>query len=328
MTDENNGDFHVYESLEAARQGLNAPATSAGSVVTIGNFDGVHRGHQAIFSRVRALADARQEKAVALSFSPHPVRHFRPDLPPFRLTTDAQKAALVRRYGLDALVLLPFNAEFAALSPEEFVQQVLRDGLGASYVVVGEGFAFGKGRAGNTETLKELGGREDIKVEIAQVIAAEQAPVSSTRVRDSLKAGDVQRAEELLGRPFQLSGVVVHGDQRGRELGFPTANIDSPNPLLPAHGIYITRLYTPNYGPLESLTSIGTRPTFSGEDVRVETFVLAGQVEPAWIDLYDQEVELDFLAHIRPEEAFDTAESLVEKMHEDVAKARAYFARD
>jgi riboflavin kinase/FMN adenylyltransferase len=318
-------EFRVFHSLADVAGQLKNP------VVTIGNFDGVHRGHQAIFARVRELADERADndgaEAVALSFSPHPVRFFRPDIPPFQLTTDEQKARLMERYGLDAVVLLPFNAALAGLSPQQFVQQVLRDGLNARFVVVGQGFVFGKGRSGGTEDLKALGAAEGIGVEIAGNVGSGEDAISSTRVRKALSRGDLAEIARLLGRPYRIGGAVVSGDKRGRELGFPTANIDSPNPLLPPNGIYVSRLHVPRLGSLRSLTSVGTRPTFSGEDVRVETFVLAGEAEVSELDLYDEQVELDFLEFLRPEEKFDSADALIARMHADVAEALEYFER-
>lgn len=309
----------TYHSLLEASAHLRAP------VVTIGNFDGVHRGHQAVFARVRELADARQSEAVALSFTPHPVRYFRPELPPFRLSTDAQKAKFMGRYGLDALVLLPFNAALANLSPVEFVQQVLRDGLHACRVVVGEGFAFGKGRAGRTEDLIALCAQANIEVEIAENIRIDHADISSTRVRQALEGGDIAEVTRMLGRPYEIEGTVIKGDQRGRDLGFPTANIDSANPLLPPNGIYISELAVERLGSLRALTSIGTRPTFDGKDVRVETFVLDGQADPAALNLYDESVKLSFRKFLRAELKFDSVDALVAQMHEDVVQAVEYF---
>jgi len=309
----------TYHSLLEASAHLRAP------VVTIGNFDGAHRGHQAVFARVRELANARQSEAVALSFTPHPVRYFRPELPPFRLSTDAQKAELMGRYGLDALVLLPFNAALAHLSPKEFVQQVLRDGLHACRVVVGEGFAFGKGRAGRTEELIELCAHENIEVEIAQNIRIDHTEISSTRVRKALESADLAEVTRMLGRPYEIEGTVVRGDQRGRDLGFPTANIDSLNPLLPPNGIYISELTVERLGTLRSLTSIGTRPTFNGKDVRVETFVLDGQAEKSELELYGKSVKLSFRKFLRSEVEFESVEALVAQMHDDVAQAMKYY---
>lgn len=311
--------IQIFKNLADASAHLKAP------VVTIGNFDGAHRGHQAVFERVRALADARETEAVALTFTPHPVRFFRPEMPPFRLTTDTQKAQLMGRYGLDAVVLLPFDQALAGLTPKEFVQTVLRDGLHACRVVVGEGFAFGKGRAGRTDDLIKLCALENIEVEIATDIELGDAEISSTRVRKALAAADIADVTRMLGRPYQIEGTVVTGDQRGRDLGFPTANIDSPNPLLPANGIYITELTVERLGKLRSLTSIGTRPTFNGEDVRVETFVLAGEADPTDLDLYGELVQLDFIKHLRSEAKFDSAEALVEQMNDDVIQALAYY---
>jgi riboflavin kinase/FMN adenylyltransferase len=199
----------VFRSLEEASEALERP------VVTIGNFDGAHIGHQAIFERVRQLADERDVAAVALTFSPHPVRHFRPNMPAFRLTTDEQKLSLLEQYGLDATVVLPFDDSVAGLTPEDFVEQVLTDGLDASYVVVGENFAFGKGRAGSTDDLRRLCADRGIDTEIASHVELDGDVVSSTRVRNELEQAHVDELVRLLGRPYRIVGEVVEGEQRG-----------------------------------------------------------------------------------------------------------------
>jgi riboflavin kinase/FMN adenylyltransferase len=309
----------VFRTLEEASEALERP------VVTIGNFDGAHIGHQAIFERVRQLADERDVAAVALTFSPHPVRHFRPDLPAFRLTTDEQKLSLLGQYGLDGVVVLDFDEDIASLTPQAFVEQVLSEGLNASYVVVGEDFAFGKGRSGTTDDLERLCAERGIDVEIAAHVCLDAEPVSSTRVRRELEAGRMGELVRLLGRPYRIVGEVVRGEQRGRKMGFPTANIAPQNPLLPPHGVYATTLHVPGFASLQSITNVGVRPTFGGGDVSVECFVLSHDDDEVDLDLYGDVVELDFWRYVREERAFDNAKELVAQIQKDVAQVRAYF---
>ncbi|QDG52734.1 bifunctional riboflavin kinase/FAD synthetase [Persicimonas caeni] len=309
----------VYRSLEEASAGLNHP------VVTIGNFDGVHIGHQAIFQRVRQLADERSVPAVALTFAPHPVRYFRKDAPPFRLTTNSQKAALIGQYGLDATVALAFDDELAGLTPADFVEQVLVDGLDATYVVVGEDFAFGKGRAGTTADLERLCEERGIETEIAKHVTLDGEPVSSTRVRRELAAAHMEEIVRLLGRPYRILGEVVRGEQRGRKLGFPTANISPANPLLPPHGVYATTLHVADLPALHSITNVGVRPTFGASEVTVECFVLSHGTDEVDLDLYGESVELDFWKFVREEKKFDSPKDLVAQIQRDVAEVRRFF---
>lgn len=309
----------VFHSLEEASQALGDP------VVTIGNFDGVHIGHQAIFRHIRQLADERGVPAVALTFAPHPVRYFRKDAPPFRLTTDAQKASLIGQYGLDATVVLPFDEELAGLTPVEFVDRVLVGGLNAGYVVVGKDFAFGKGRAGTTADLERLCDERGIVAEIAEHVTLDGDPVSSTRVRRELAAANMDEIVRLLGRPYRIVGEVVEGDQRGRKLGFPTANIAPENALLPPHGVYATSLHVPELPALHSITNVGVRPTFGANEVTVECFVLSHGVDELDLDLYGETVELDFWRFVRDEKKFNGPEELVAQIKRDIAQVRRFF---
>ncbi|MFW5966622.1 MAG: bifunctional riboflavin kinase/FAD synthetase [Persicimonas sp.] len=309
----------VYRTLETAARQLDSP------VVTIGNFDGVHLGHQAIFARVRKLADDREAPAVAVTFCPHPVRYFRPDAPPFRLTTEEQKQRLLAEYGLHASVMLDFNEDLAELSPEKFVAQVLDEGLSATAVVVGQDFAFGQGRAGTTDDLERLCAQRGIEAHIVPHVELDGEPVSSTRVRKAIEQGDMDLTTRLLGRPYRIGGEVVRGEQRGRRLGFPTANIATENPLLPPNGVYATTLHVDDFAPLHSITNVGTRPTFGESEITVETFVLGGDGQPDQLDLYGAHVELDFWKMVRPERAFESADELIEQIERDVDQVRRYF---
>lgn len=309
----------VYHSLNETSRQLKRP------VVTIGNFDGVHLGHQAIFEQVHRRAREHDSTSVALTFRPHPVRFFRPDTPPFRLTTERQKLDLLDEYGLDATVVVDFDEALAGLSPAEFVDEVLCDGLDARSVVVGQEFAFGKGRAGTTDDLERLCAERDIDAHIVPHVEFDGEPVSSTRVRKALAGADMQLAMRLLGRPYRIYGRVVRGDQRGRQLGFPTANIATDNPLLPPHGVYATTLHVDELPALHSITNVGTRPTFDGDAVTVETFILERDPDDDRLDLYGEDVQLDFWRHIRPEKEFDSADDLIAQIERDVELVRSFF---
>ncbi len=305
------------ETLERAQQALQ------GSVVAIGNFDGVHRGHQALLSRCVSEARALGAQAVALTFAPHPVRFFRPDAEPFLLSTPAQKAALLARCGVDAVVTLPFDEALAALSPQQFVTQVLCEGLHARHVLVGEGFRFGHRRAGTTQVLRALCEARGVGLTALDAQREGVEAISSSRVREHVRAGELEQAAALLGRPHQVSGQVIHGDARGRVLGFPTANVSSDNELLGPDGIYVTTLDVAPYGPLPACSYLGARPTFGQGPRTFETFVLKAPEDE--LDLYDAQVTVSFLRRLRGDMAFESADALVAQMTRDVEAARAYF---
>ena len=305
------GPTGIFHDLETAREALSNP------VVTIGNFDGVHRGHQTIFEWVVETARGRSVPSVALTFVPHPVRYFKPDADEFRLTTDREKFRLIDAAGLDAIVALTFDGHVASLHPDEFVARILHEGLGAGAVAVGANFRFGKGRAGTTDDLKRLADSHGIEPKIFSEVTVDDQAVSSTRIRDALRKGQVDQAEHLLGRPYRLSGTVVRGEQRGRELGYPTANIESEH-LVPGHGIYATELILDDQA-YPAATSIGVRPVFEGSSRTVEAFVLDA---PSDFDIYDREVHLDFHAYIRDERDFESADALVAQMDRDITDVR------
>lgn len=306
----------LFRSLTSAKTGLDRP------VLAIGNFDGVHRGHQAVFEQVKARARRDTVDAAALTFDPHPVRLFKPDTPAFILTPIEERAELIADCGLTGTVALDF-ASIAPLSPEDFVARVLHEGIGASVVMVGEDFRFGKGRAGDIETLRQLGSKHGIAVEPIEQVELDNEVISSTRIRDALRNADLPTATRLLGRHWGLHGEVVHGDARGRDLGYPTANVQTPPRLLPPDGIYATILKTEDV-EWKSATYVGTRPTFDGEGRNVEAFVLDAPEEG--LDLYGEHVRVEFVAHVRKDAKFESAEALVEQMDRDVARARELLA--
>jgi riboflavin kinase/FMN adenylyltransferase len=319
------------------------PADFGPSVVTVGNFDGVHRGHASVLTRMVADARAVGARSVAVTFTPHPQQVHRPDEAPPLLTGDADRLELLERTGLDAVLLLTYTLEFAQQTAEEFVRTYLVDGLRARTVVVGRDVRFGRGNAGDLATMVELGERFGFAVEVIEDVAPDPAehpdaladPLtrrwSSTWVRELLVAGDVRQAARVLGRPHRVRGTVVHGDKRGRDLGFPTANL-SPDAtgMVPADGVYAGWLRRPALDPdaadavLPAAVSIGTNPTFAGAQRRVEAYVL----DRTDLDLYGEEVVLELVERLRPTLRFDSVDALVERMHEDVEGVRAALAAD
>ncbi|GAB6940188.1 bifunctional riboflavin kinase/FAD synthetase [Isoptericola variabilis] len=304
------------------------------SVVTIGNFDGVHRGHQAVLGRLVSLARADDRLAVALTFDPHPAQVHRPETAPELLTGLSDRLDLLARTGLDAVLVAPYTLDLAAQTPEEFVTRYLVDGLGARTVVVGHDVRFGKGNAGTLATMVELGGIHGFEVvavddvgECAPGSAGARERWSSSAARALLAEGDVAQAAEVLGRPHRVRGTVVHGDARGRELGFPTANLGHAEGMVPADGVYAGRLLRPALAEAEpgnadadlpAAISVGTNPTFDGVERRVEAYVL----DRDDLDLYGETVVLELVERLRPTLRFDGIEPLIEQMHADVARAR------
>lgn len=297
-----------------------APAEPVGtpSAITIGNFEGVHRGHQALLAAtIEAAAGAT---TVAITFDPHPAALFAPDRAPKRLTTLARRVELLHQHGADEVRVLAFTPEMAAWTPEEFVQQVVLGQCHARAVVVGDGFRFGSRAAGSIDTLVSEGAQHGFTARELPLVG-DGTEFSSTRVREAVAAGDVEQAAEILGRPHEVEGVVVVGDRRGRQLGFPTANVPvDDHYAVPADGVYACRLVLPTGERLPAATSVGTNPTFEGvSGRRVESYVL----DRDDLDLYGQQVRVEFVARLRPMVGFDSVDTLVEQMRHDVAAARA-----
>ncbi|RJL26566.1 bifunctional riboflavin kinase/FAD synthetase [Bailinhaonella thermotolerans] len=303
------------------------PGDLGRSVVTIGVFDGVHRGHRRVVERVAGLARELGAVSVAVTFEPHPEEVVRPGSHPVLLTAPVRRAGLLGDLGVDAVCTLPFTLEFSRLEPDEFVRTVLAEGLRATRVVVGEDFRFGHGAAGDVETLRALGEKYDFEVE-ALPLVREGEVVSSTYVRELLAEGDVETAAAALGRPHRVEGVVVRGHRRGRALGFPTANVESPpHTAIPADGVYAGWLrctpvgeIAPIYGDecWPAAISIGTNPTFDGVERTVEAYAL----DRDDLDLYGAHVAVDFVARLRPTLRFDSIEALIEQMRHDVDETR------
>jgi riboflavin kinase/FMN adenylyltransferase len=294
------------------------PEDLAPTAVTIGVFDGVHRGHQALLGRVVAEAAARGLSPTAVTFDRHPMAVLRPGSRPRLLTTLRRKVALLGEAGMDGVLVLPFTAELSRVPAEEFAERVLFGALRARAVVVGANFRFGHKAAGDVALLAELGRRRGVAVTGVPLQAAGGGTVSSTRIRAALAQGDVRTAARLLGRAFALEGHVVPGHRRGRLLGVPTANLAVPARLaIPAIGIYAGHLETDGVGRLPAVTSVGTRPQFGGTELSVETHVLDFDG-----DLYGRRVSVSFEHRLRGEATFPSVADLVAQMREDVRQAR------
>ena len=298
-----------------------APAGLKGAVVAIGNFDGVHRGHRAVIELACRRAAALAKPTAALTFSPHPRQFFKPDVPLFRLSDDRNKLRLMAATGLDGAIVMTFNAALASTSAEDFISKILVARFGISGAVIGFDFHFGKNRAGSPNYLRQQGAVHGFSVDVAPPLEDEGRPVSSGTVRAALSEGKVVEACELLGAPWFVSGEVVHGDKRGRELGFPTANIRLDPACGLKHGIYAVRAFVD--GKLvDGVASFGRRPTFDNGAPLLEVFLFdyAG-------DLYGKMIDVAFISWVRSEEKFESIDDLKRRMDADAAQARAALAR-
>jgi riboflavin kinase / FMN adenylyltransferase len=291
-------------------------------VAVVGNFDGVHRGHRELVRMaVSRAAESSPASVVAVTFDPHPTAIVRPERTPLALTSSTRRAALLREAGADEVITLAFTPELAAASPADFAR-LLRDptGIAADLVMVGENFRFGKEAAGDTVVLADLGRQLGFSVEVMPLVVGDAAerPWSSTYVRDHVAEGDVQGAAEVLGRPHGIEGVVVRGDQRGRELGYPTANVDVPRGMaIPPDGVYAGWLVVDDEA-LPAAISVGTNPQFAGADRRIEAYV----IDRDDLDLYGMSVRVDFVERLRDQAVFASVEELASQMADDVAVAR------
>ncbi|MFR9775497.1 bifunctional riboflavin kinase/FAD synthetase [Micromonospora sp. MS34] len=295
-----------------------APGGWGRSVVTIGVFDGVHKGHQATIGHAVARARELGVKSVVVTFDPHPAEVVRPGSHPAVLTEPARKAELIEALGVDVLCVVPFTPEFSRLPAEAFVHDILVEHLHAALVVVGANFRFGHKAAGDVALLERLGRTFGFAVQGAPLVAEAGTVFSSTYIRSCVDAGDVAAAAAALGRPHRVEGVVVRGDQRGRELGYPTANLLCHRyAAVPADGVYAARLVRRGREPLAAAVSIGTNPTFSGRERRVEAYALDFTG-----DLYGERLALDFVAHLREQRTYDAIEPLVAQIAEDVERTR------
>ena len=303
--------------MERLDSGSAVPAGLRGGIVALGNFDGFHKGHQAVVGRAVARARAEGRPALVATFDPHPMRYFRPDSPWFRLTTMDQRARLLEAAGVDAMFVFHFDEQFAALSPEGFVTDWLAGRLGAAGVVTGEDFTFGRNRGGNTELLASLGAEHGFSAEAVSAVREDGEIVSSSRIREALRAGDPETAAGLLTRPFAIEGVVEHGDKRGRAIGYPTANISLDRYLRPRFGIYAVRGLLPDGRVLDGAANLGIRPTFEPPRELLEPFFFDFSG-----DLYGQRIEVALISFLRPEARFDSIEDLKTQMASDCEEAK------
>jgi len=293
------------------------PEQLRGGIVALGNFDGFHKGHQAVVGRAVSRARAEGRPALVATFDPHPVRHFKPDLPPFRLTTLDQRERLFGEAGADAMLVFHFGDELASVIAPDFVTDYLVSRVGAAGVVTGEDFTFGKGRGGDVEVLKVLGRANRISVDAVAPVAEDGEPVSSSRIREALEAGDCDTAARLMTRPFAIESVVEHGDKRGRTLGYPTANLPLGPYLRPRFGVYAVRGRLEDGGMLDGVANLGTRPMFDPPKELLEPYFFDFDG-----DLYGQRIEVALLSFIRDEAAFDSLDALKDQIAADAKVAR------
>lgn len=295
-----------------------------GAVAAIGNFDGVHIGHQAVIAQARDLARARNVPLGVMTFEPHPREVFAPDAPPFRLMNAEARAHRLKKLGVDHLYELPFGPALATLSPDAFAARVIADGLGLSHVVVGSDFHFGKGRAGSPADLRDLGAQLGFGVTIADLVHTDGVEVSSTSIRHALAEGRPRDAAAMLGHWHRIEGPVLHGEKRGRDLGYPTANMSIAGLHPPRFGVYAVLadvLSGPHAGTFHGAASVGVRPMFGDNLPNIETFLFdfAG-------DLYGTHLSVALVEFLRPEERFDSLQGLIDQMERDCRRARDILA--
>ncbi|QPQ55010.1 bifunctional riboflavin kinase/FAD synthetase [Allosphingosinicella flava] len=303
--------------MERLDGGAKVPEHLHGGIVALGNFDGFHLGHQAVVGRAVERARAEGRPALVATFDPHPVRHFRPDTPPFRLTTLDQRQRLFAEAGADAMLVFHFDGELASVTAEDFVTDRLLARIGAAGVVTGEDFTFGKGRGGDTGVLRAMGEEHGFSVDTVAPVLNDGLAVSSSRIREALQVGDCETAARLLTRPFAIEAIVEHGDKRGRAIGYPTANMSLGKYLRPAFGIYAVRGRLPNGRSLDGAASLGIRPMFDPPKELLEPyfFDFSG-------NLYGQRVEVELISYLRPEAKFHDMDALIRQMDADCIEAR------
>jgi riboflavin kinase/FMN adenylyltransferase len=303
--------------MERLDGGSAVPQALRGGIVALGNFDGFHKGHQQVVARAVERARAEGRPVLVATFDPHPVRYFRPDTPPFRLTSLDQRQRLFEAAGADAMIVFSFGAALAATPADEFISANLLGLIGAAGVVTGEDFTFGRGRGGNVVVLEAAGARLGFSVDSVGPVSDPAGPISSSRIREALKAGDCETAARLLTRPFAIEGVVEHGDKRGRTIGYPTANLALGSYLRPRFGIYAVRGRLAGRRVVDGAANLGIRPTFEPPRELLEPyfFDFAG-------DLYGRSIEVELISFLRPEAKYDSLDALTAQMAADCDEAR------
>jgi len=302
----------VFQSLSNVKEEPPYP------VLTIGNFDGVHQGHRHIFNHVRKRAVEKCGTSIVYTFQDHPVKVLRPEKAPAMISTLDQKIEIIGRNGIDWLFTVPFTGGLADLEPAAFIQDLKRY-LSVREIMVSTNFYFGKKARGNITLLDDLGEKYGYRLEIIPPVMNQGAPISSSRIRLAVREGRIEKANELLGRPYYIDGTVVKGDARGRTLAFPTANLETVNELIPSNGVYLTMIEVLG-GKRPAVTNIGNRPTFSTGRFSIETHILDFRK-----DIYGENVRLSFIRFLRQEKPFRSAEALRSQIEADVASARDYF---
>ncbi len=290
------------------------------SVITLGNFDGLHLGHQELIRKVIRRAKETGARSIVVTFRPHPLKILAPEKCPPLISIYEEKIKLFEELGVDVLVKIPFTVEFAKMSPEDFVKGILCDMLGAKEIFVGFNYRFGRGREGNIATLKALGERLGFSVREVEQVALSGEVISSTKIRHLLRDGEVEHAARLLGRTYAITGIVVKGDGRGKGLGFPTANIAPKHSIIPAHGVYAVRLFVRDRF-YDGIANIGMRPTFNKQDLAIEVHVFDFNE-----DLYGEEISLYFVGRIREEKKFRSPDELTRQIRADVQAARVLLS--
>ena len=306
--------------MELIRGLHNLQPKHRGCVATIGNFDGVHLGHQAVLGQLAEKSDELCLPATVITFEPQPQEYFAPDKAPSRLTKFREKLQALRRFSVNQLLSLSFNHRLAEMGADEFIRRILVDGLGVRYLVVGDDFRFGHGRTGDFAALQAAGEQHGFEVVHMHTFEVDGERVSSTRIRQAMSSGDMQSATRLLGRDYRMSGRVAHGEKLGRELGFPTANIHLHRKVSPLQGIFVVEVFGIAGEPLQGVASIGTRPTVDGKRVILEVFIFDFDQE-----IYGKYLQVSFLHKLRDELRFDSLEELKVHIQQDVDAAQAFF---
>jgi len=308
--------------MRIVRHHTQVPDEAKGAVVALGNFDGVHRGHQALILEARRIADEKRVPLAAVVFEPYPQEYFRPDAEPFRLTSFRAKSSLLKAHGVDFLIVIAFDAEMAAMVAQDFVTDILKESLGTSHVVVGRDFRFGKGRGGDSVVLSYMGEMEEFGVTVFEpVTLTENVKISSTRIRELLKQGCPEQAATLLGHWWSVEGYVAGGDQRGRTIGFPTANLKLEGQLVPAFGIYAVRARRADGSVHDGVASFGIRPMYA-----LSTPLLEAHLFDFSGSLYGEFLRVDFIAYLRPERKLPDLEALKAQIEVDSRQARDILA--
>ena len=291
-------------------------------VATIGNFDGVHLGHQAIIGQLKMIGQKYKLPTVILTFEPHPQEFFSPDKAPARVMRLREKLAYFRETGIDRVVCLRFDRKLAELSADDFVNQILIDRMNIRHLIIGDDFRFGKERRGDISTLREHAQRAGFEVDHTDTCEIENRRVSSTWLREVLAQGDMDTAAVLLGRPYSVSGRIVHGEKRGKELGYPTININLHRHRSPVTGIFAARVHGLDTTPIEAAVSIGTRPVFNGETINLEAHLLDFDR-----DVYGAYVTVELVKHLRSEQMFGNISDLKKQIEKDIAETRQFFCK-